>query len=121
MSTELPAGAAERQQLLGNAWRGRTPGDQPSSRFTVNAKIEYRHNWFRDSATYQTVSNRNGYEISGRLSQVFALDDTWSLRAAFLGGFENAKASFETNWHAGRPWRDLSVLHRPSSAWKRPG
>ena len=94
---------------------------QPSSRSTVNAKIEYRHNWFRDSATYQTVSSRNGYEISGRLSQVLALDDTWSLRAAFLGGFENAKASFETNWHAGgalgATYRFASPVERLETPW----
>ncbi|WP_093804985.1 lipopolysaccharide assembly protein LapB [Stappia sp. ES.058] len=94
---------------------------QPSERSTINARIEYRHNWFRDSSTYQSVSNRNGYEISGRLAHVFQLDDTWSVRGFFLAGFEQAKASFESNWHAGASvgatYRFASPIERLETPW----
>ncbi|WP_029059973.1 tetratricopeptide repeat protein [Stappia stellulata] len=94
---------------------------QPSPRSTVNARIEYRYNWFRDTATYQTVSDRNGYDISGRLAHIVHVDDTWSLRGAFLAGFEQAKAGFETRWHAGATvgatYRFASPVERLETPW----
>jgi len=74
---------------------------QPSPLSSINARIEYRHRWFRDTATYPTVSNRNGYQLLGQLTYSHRIDANWVVRALTLGDFEQAAANFEQSVEGG--------------------
>jgi tetratricopeptide (TPR) repeat protein len=74
---------------------------QPDLRSALNAKLEYRYRWFRDSATYPTVSNRNGYQLLAQLTNTYQLSPNWLARVTLLGDYENAAARFEQSWELG--------------------
>ena len=74
---------------------------QPSLRSALTAKLEYRYRWFRDSAVYPTVSNRNGYQVLAEATHSYQLTNDWSARLTILGDYENAAARFEQSWELG--------------------
>lgn len=76
-------------------------GMQPSPLSSVNAKVEYRYRWYRDSRTYPTVSDRNGYQILAQLTNSYQFSAAWSGRVALLGDYEHASARYEQSWEAG--------------------
>lgn len=74
---------------------------QPDPLSSLTGKLEYRQRWYRDSATYPTVSNRNGYQISGQTTYTRRFDERWSARGFLLGDYEQAARDFEQSWELG--------------------
>lgn len=94
---------------------------QPDPRSSINAKVEYRYRWYRDSATYPTVSNRNGYQILAQLSHAYQFSQAWSGRVSLLGDYEEAAARFEQSWEigatAGLTYRFASPVEMLRTVW----
>lgn len=73
----------------------------PDIKSSVNARMEIRRRWFYDSFNYPTVSNRDGYQILGKLTYFYQLTDALQLRGQAMGDYESAKAGYEENWELG--------------------
>ncbi|MHC5656242.1 tetratricopeptide repeat protein [Stappia sp.] len=94
---------------------------QPDSRTALTSKLEYRRRWYRDTATYPTVSNRDGYQIAGQTTYAYAFDRNWSFRGFVMGDYEQAAAHFEESWELGAgigaTYRFASPVAALSGAW----
>ena len=71
----------------------------PTTRLT--GKAEYRQRWYDDSATYPTVSYRNGYILLGDLVLHHQLSRSVLLRTQVFGDFEEASRNWNQSWEAG--------------------
>ncbi|MAB00178.1 MAG: hypothetical protein CMN87_03765 [Stappia sp.] len=74
---------------------------QPDPLSSVSGKLEYRRRWYRDTGQYPTVTNRDGYQISGQTTYTRRFDERWSARGFVLGDYEDTAARFEQSWELG--------------------
>lgn len=73
----------------------------PSSLSSVTGRVEFRRRWFRDTVTYPTVSNRDGYQLLAQITHTRQVTENWAVRGTLLGDFEEARANFEQSWELG--------------------
>ncbi|GGE96247.1 hypothetical protein GCM10007285_24860 [Stappia taiwanensis] len=73
----------------------------PSSLSSVTGRVEFRRRWFRDTVTYPSVSNRDGYQLLAQITHTRQITENWAVRGTLLGDFEEASANFEQSWELG--------------------
>ncbi|MCA1298511.1 tetratricopeptide repeat protein [Stappia indica] len=73
----------------------------PSSLSSVTGRVEFRRRWFRDTLTYPTISNRDGYQLLAQITHTRQVTENWAVRGKLLGDFEEASANFEQSWELG--------------------
>ncbi|MXN65861.1 hypothetical protein GR183_13185 [Stappia sp. GBMRC 2046] len=73
----------------------------PDIKSSLNARAEIRRRWFYDSFNYPTVSDRDGYQMLGKLTYFYQLTEMLQLRAQVMGDYESAEVGYEESWELG--------------------
>ncbi|MDJ0933530.1 hypothetical protein [Breoghania sp.] len=92
----------------------------PDIRSKFESKNEFRRHWFNDSATYPTVSDRNGYRLSSRFAYTYFLTASLAVRTEISGGHENTATDFADDYELGAGAGLRKTFTSPIKALKRP-
>ncbi|NRG19540.1 hypothetical protein HPQ64_17755 [Rhizobiales bacterium] len=92
----------------------------PDIKSSVNARMEIRRRWFYDSLNYPTVSNRDGYQVLGKLTYFYQLADALQLRGQVMGDYESAEVGYEENWELGVAAGGTVIFASPLQALNYP-